>query len=200
MCFLSFMSTPAYRQLNARSSVVVAAPHDATNTQILQTSCDHALRRFSSSFGDHSAEDPPVPIPNTAVKLRSANDTARPPRGKVGHRRILQHTAAAAPKRQRRLCAFRPHRPTPPAPTLGTPLSRLAPLAETATATTTALRKIGAHITGTSPLTGTIHAPMVSAGSGIASITADAGTRCRSATGPLFERNTPDARRVHHRL
>ena len=40
--------------------------------------------------GDHSAEDPPVPIPNTAVKLRSADDTPAPGRGKVGHRQILQ--------------------------------------------------------------------------------------------------------------
>ena len=36
--------------------------------------------------GDFSGEATPVPIPNTAVKLSSADDTDY---GKVGHRRVL---------------------------------------------------------------------------------------------------------------
>ena len=36
--------------------------------------------------GDFSGEATPVPIPNTAVKLSSADDTDH---GKVGHRRVL---------------------------------------------------------------------------------------------------------------
>ncbi len=36
--------------------------------------------------GDHSRMEPPDPIPNSAVKRSSADDSVRSPHVKVGHR------------------------------------------------------------------------------------------------------------------
>jgi hypothetical protein len=41
--------------------------------------------------GGNSKWEPPDPIPNSEVKLLSADDSLRPPHAKVGHRQALKY-------------------------------------------------------------------------------------------------------------
>jgi len=68
-------------QLNA-----IALPSIKTRTQAKD--CEQPLKMLSPTFGDNRTRVPPVPIPNTAVKPRTADDTALFKRGKVGNRQI----------------------------------------------------------------------------------------------------------------
>ena len=56
-------------------SCVTNFPHRLTSPHLTQTS--EALAAFDHTAGDYDAEDPPVPIPNTEVKLSRAENTWR---------------------------------------------------------------------------------------------------------------------------
>ena len=64
------------------------------------------LTRAPYALGDYSAGGPPLPIPNRAVKPRSADGTG-PPAGRVGRRRAtLPRNAAVSLRRRRRFCVW----------------------------------------------------------------------------------------------
>ena len=65
----------------------------------------HALWSCPQFLGDHSEEDPPVPIPNTAVKLLSPDGTAR---ASVWESRTSPGLIRKKPAPKRRAFCFKP--------------------------------------------------------------------------------------------